>query len=387
MFRIKLIAQAMIRNRFFELSSYVHFVDKLSIPDEEQEKNRLLLVKPVITSFQSTCIELPRSLEVSIDEQMIPFSGRCPVQQCIPSKPNPVGLKIFVIASPDGFMLDFAIYVGKGTVPDDDMWEFGLGGSVIKKLVQTLNRDRDTFVFTDRYFTGLKIAEHLVEGNAFLTGTVMGNRTGGVVAAMPQYRDMQLEDSVCKVQSDEKMCTVKWKDNKSVLMLSTAFGIAPEGSFQRWCKDQKKKVKMQQPDAIAKYNKNMGRVDLINHFVSYYHISMRMKKWTTRVFAQFLDMACCNGWIEYKRGCEQSQTTKQQMLDLLEFKMNIAVALIQAKTQRSKRSRDHEAESDEEAQPSPPQRGKIIPLPLDDVRYDGTGHFPEQQKLGSRNRC
>ncbi|KAH9384288.1 hypothetical protein HPB48_026281 [Haemaphysalis longicornis] len=38
-----------------------------------------------------------------------------------------------------------------------------------------------------------------------------------------------------------------------------------------------------------------GEVDLIDRFVSYYRISMRTKKWTVRVFAQFLDMACCNG--------------------------------------------------------------------------------------------
>ncbi|KAH9382524.1 hypothetical protein HPB48_013125 [Haemaphysalis longicornis] len=94
---------------------------------------------------------------------MIPFTGRCPVRQCVPSKPNPVGLKNFVMASPDGLVLDFAIYVGKGTVNEEGMREFGLGGSIIKKLVETLNRDRDTFLFTDRYFTVVKIAEHLVE--------------------------------------------------------------------------------------------------------------------------------------------------------------------------------------------------------------------------------
>ncbi|KAH9371321.1 hypothetical protein HPB48_007324 [Haemaphysalis longicornis] len=90
--------------------------------------------------------------------------------------------------SPDGLVLDFAIYVGKGTVNVEDMQEFGLGGSIIKKLVETLNRDRDTFLFTDRYFTGVKIAEHLVEKSIFRPGTVMANRTGGVALVMSQAR-------------------------------------------------------------------------------------------------------------------------------------------------------------------------------------------------------
>ncbi|KAH7960922.1 hypothetical protein HPB49_024856 [Dermacentor silvarum] len=247
----------MPRNRFFELRSYVHFVDKLSITPNEREENRLVLVKPILTSFRNACLELPRSRDVSIDEQMIPFSGRCPVRQCVPSKPNPVGLKNFVMASPDGLVLDFAIYVGKGTVSVEDMREFGLGGSIIKKLVATLKRDQHTFLFTDRYFTDMKIAEHLVDENIFLTGTVMANRTGGVAAAMPQDRDMKRGDSHCK-----------------------------------------------------------------------------------------------------------------QRLDLLTFKMDIAIALIKAETSpRSKRLRETEADSDdEEVNARGKKRGKVTALPPDDVR-------------------
>ncbi|KAH9374984.1 hypothetical protein HPB48_007850 [Haemaphysalis longicornis] len=116
---------------------------------------------------------------------------------------------------------------------------------------------------------------------------------------------------------------------------------------------------------------------------------MRTKKWTVRVFAQLLDMACCNGRIEYQRLCEQSATPKQQRLDLLTFKMDIAIALIKAETApRSKRLREAEVDSDEEeAQASATKRGKVTALPPDDVRYNMTGHFPEHQKLGSHNRC
>lgn len=70
---------------------------------------------------------------------------------------------------------------------------------------------------------------------------------------------------------------------------------------------RKKKVKEKQLDAVVKYE-CMGGVDLIDCFISYYWISMRTKQWTVRRFAEFLDMACCNGWIEYKRMCEQNDS-------------------------------------------------------------------------------
>lgn len=114
---------------------------------------------------------------------------------------------------------------------------------------------------------------------------------------------------------------------------------------------------------------------------------MRTKKWTVHVFAQFLDMACCKGWIEYKRLCEQHDPPKPQRLDLLEFKMDSTIALIKAEmAPQCKRLKEREADSNhDEAQASGTKR-KVTALPSDDVLYK-MGHFPEHKKLGSHKRC
>ncbi|KAH9377484.1 hypothetical protein HPB48_006255 [Haemaphysalis longicornis] len=122
-----------------------------------QTENRLFRVEPIIDAFRKACLELPRPEVLSVDEQMIPFSGRCPARQYVPSKPNPVGLKNFVLSSSDGLVLDFLIYTGKGTVPDADMKELGLGGAVVKRLLETVPTDEPVHVFTDRFFYGNKV--------------------------------------------------------------------------------------------------------------------------------------------------------------------------------------------------------------------------------------
>lgn len=59
------------------------------------------------------------------DEMMIPFSGGCPIKQYVPNKPNPVGLKVYVLSNPSGILCDLFVYEGRKKYPDDlkDFWE------------------------------------------------------------------------------------------------------------------------------------------------------------------------------------------------------------------------------------------------------------------------
>ncbi|GFX96327.1 piggyBac transposable element-derived protein 3 [Trichonephila clavipes] len=370
------ITENMNRNRFYELRNTLHFVDKNNMT-ESQKRDKLFLVRPILEVFRNACLTLPRTECLSIDEQMMPFSGRCPMRQYLPSKPNPVGLKIFVLAAPDGLVLDFLIYTGADTVLVEDKQLYGLGGAVVKHLVGTIPTAKVTHIFTDRYFTGLAILDYLVSRNIYLTGTVMTNRTDGVAGSFPKDIDMERGSSVSRRREDGKACLVKWKDKKSVLLLSSAFGIKPEGSCKRWAKEQRQRVDVRQPAIVRSYNTYMGGVDMMDRLISYYRISTRTKKWTMRVFAHFLNMATCNAWIMYIRHCKHCEIPLKNRLHLIDFKLAIAESLIKA-------------EVSEEAVQERPQRRKyqhFVPLPVNDVRYDRTGHFPEHVKRENQMKC
>lgn len=103
----------MLRNKYFLIRSKLKVLFDYSISQVERE-NRLWKVRPMIDSLRNRCLKNPRSSFVSIDEQLIPFTGTTQLKQCVLWKTNQVGLKIFVVASPSGNAIDFVIYQGKG---------------------------------------------------------------------------------------------------------------------------------------------------------------------------------------------------------------------------------------------------------------------------------
>lgn len=108
------IMATMTKNRFFQLRNNLHVVDNLAVSQDVKSSNKLWKVQPVIDTVRNQGMKIERTKgNYSLDEQMIPFSGKCIVKQYVRNKPRPVGLKNFVITDSDGLMFDFIIYQGE----------------------------------------------------------------------------------------------------------------------------------------------------------------------------------------------------------------------------------------------------------------------------------
>ena len=79
--RVDRIANAMPVNRYFQLRTNVH-INASQQPDPGNE-NKFWKVQPLIDTVRKRCRELPREEFCSVDEQMVPFTGRVPAKQFI----------------------------------------------------------------------------------------------------------------------------------------------------------------------------------------------------------------------------------------------------------------------------------------------------------------
>lgn len=376
-FRLPVIADAMPRDRFFTLRMSLHVVNTIDV-SEDTMKNRLWKVQPIIDVVRGMCLKLPRPTggDYSIDEQMVPFTGRCSLVQYVPNKPRPRGLKNFVLATSQGLVLDFELYQGKSTPLPDTV--LGCGPAVILRLSENL--PQDSRLYFDRYFTTLPLLETLSNRGLEATGTLMRNRVRDI--HLSDDRKLKRGDMEEFCREDNKVVVVQWKDSKAVTLASTCTGCEPVENVQRWSKAEKKYVTVSCPAVVRRYNQCMGGVDVCDQLMEAYRTFIKTRKWTLKVIIHMLDLVCVNSWLQYRVDCKNSEVPRKDILQLLDFRMSIGEALIS-----SPKGKPYEESDESDANEIPSKRYRPASTPCKDKRLDNFAHWPTVDNLRNARNC
>jgi hypothetical protein len=109
------IADRITRDRFEEITRYLHFADNDKLPAcGEDGFLHLQKVDPVISALKQRfkSAYYPHS-QLSVDEAMIPFKGQSSMKQYLPLKPVKRGFKVWAMADAlNGYLYDFNVYTG-----------------------------------------------------------------------------------------------------------------------------------------------------------------------------------------------------------------------------------------------------------------------------------
>ncbi|XP_056320827.1 piggyBac transposable element-derived protein 3-like [Danio aesculapii] len=389
---IGIFKDTMSRDRFFQLRSNLHVVNNYERPPEDNDV--FFKVRPLYESIRKRCLQLQLEEELCVDEQIVPFRGKLSVLQYVKGKPTPWGVKLYFLCGKSGLAYDFLIYQGATTeLSEQSKKVLGHGASVVTHLCQRIKAPNHKIYF-DNYFTTYNVLEVLAEKKIHAAGTARICRFANPPLKTDKEMSKKERGNHDQVRStDGKIVLVKWFDNRSVVLASNFVGVGEEDEVQRWDQKEKQYLKVKRPEVVKKYNKAMGGVDKLDQLISLYRIDIRSRKRPLRMIFHAFDFAVVNSWLEYRRDHESKGTQPQKIMDLLDFKMNVAEVLVCAGKPHVSRKRGRPSNSDTTSTDPTPhnatreKRGAMERGPVPEVQKDMVDHMPNYDGKKEATRC
>ena len=239
-------------------------------------------IRLLFESFVENCkSNYTPSEQMTIDEQLVTFRGRCKFRMFIPSKPGKYGIKIWSLCdSKNAYLFNCEIYTGK----KNDNREKNQGENVVKTLTMPIYKSGRN-VTMDNFFTTLNLSRYLLEQNITIIGTVKKNKT-----FLPKNFQSNIgEAGECKFIFQDEATLVKYnaKKNKSVVSLSA------QHSQPEIREDTGK------PEIIHYYNETKGGVDTLDQIVRHFSCKRPTRRWPMAIFYNIVDIAAYNAFLLY----------------------------------------------------------------------------------------
>ena len=314
--------------RFSDIFTSLCFCDL----ETDAKKNRHTKIEAISHAIISNSqIFYTPNKNLSLDESMIAFKGRCADKVFMPQKPIRHGMKAYVLCESDtGYVVNWALHIKDKK--DKAQADNKRTQQIVMKLIEGLEGE-GYCVFMDRYYSTLQL---------FLDLKTLGI---GACATIQQNR-LHLDDKSAKLIQDIKSGEIRyfqysndlrlavWKDTKLVFVLSN-FHKQEDIEVERRVRkkersdepgEQKEKVMM--PKCVFEYTHNMGGVDTLDQLLAYYELNKRSRKWTVKVFLHLLEIGFFNSYIIYSKIC---QTSNVNPLSRLDFRKNLIRNLLSEK--------------------------------------------------------
>ncbi|CAF1008288.1 unnamed protein product [Didymodactylos carnosus] len=143
--------------------------------DDRQNRDKTDRLSSIRYIFELFIKQLPRHFvpgeNLTVDEQLVAFRGRCCFVQYMPNKPAKYGLKFWLLCDVGSrYVLSIDLYTGK----KDNIIQKNLASNVVLRLVDRLSNDvkQGRTITFDRYFTDIKLSEALLDRKMTSIGVV-----------------------------------------------------------------------------------------------------------------------------------------------------------------------------------------------------------------------
>ncbi|KAM9307728.1 piggyBac transposable element-derived protein 4-like [Gastrophryne carolinensis] len=237
--------------------------------------------------------------EVTVDERFLPFRGKCPFRQYMPSKPGKYGIKIWAACdAKTSYAWNLQIYTGKSasSIPEKNQ-----GKRVVLDMTTGLQGHNIT---CDNFFTSYDLGQELLSRKITMVGTVKKNKPE-LPAELLQMKDRAPLSSKFVFTDTTTAVSYCPKKRRNVVLMSTLHKDAAVSSGS----DKK-------PRIILDYNKNKGGVDNLDKLTATYTCQRMTRRWPMVVFYNILDVSAYNGfvlWTHIHQGWNSKKKNKRRM--------------------------------------------------------------------------
>lgn len=248
--------------------------------------------------------------EVTIDEQLLGFRGRCPFRMYIPNKPDKYGIKFPMMCDATSkYMIDADPYIGRST----NTGGVPLGEYYIKKLSKTIHGSNRN-ITCDNWFTSVPLAKSLLQQpyNLTLVGTLRSNKRE-IPEQLKNSRSRPVGSSMFCFDGPLTLVSYKPKPAKMVYLLSSCDENAVINDSSG------------KPDMIMFYNQTKGGVDSFDQMCSSMSCSRKTNRWPMAVLYGILNMAFVNSFIIYGHNMIKN---KEKPLNRREFMKRLSTELV-----------------------------------------------------------
>ncbi|CAD6218015.1 GSCOCG00011413001-RA-CDS [Cotesia congregata] len=266
----------MSRTRFYNLLSALKF-DDIHNRDERKKLDNLAPIREFSENFIKQCQEnyTPGAF-LTIDEMLQAFRGRCKFRQYIANKPARYGIKIYSMTDSKNFYTyNMEIYCGKQ--PSGPYQKSNSAFDVVKRLTSPILKTGRN-VTCDNYFTSVPLANHLLENNTTLVGTIRKNKRE-IPKEMTEIKTRPIYSSKFLFSNTSMLVSYVPKKSKNVLMYSTLHNST------KIDKETGEKLK---PEVVTFYNRTKAGVDVVDQLQGEYDVARDTRRWPMVIFYGFL---------------------------------------------------------------------------------------------------
>ncbi|CAK6968790.1 piggyBac transposable element-derived protein 4-like%2C partial [Scomber scombrus] len=227
--------------------------------------------------------------EVTVDERLVPFRGRCPFKQYIPSKPGKYGIKIWAACDARrSYAWNMQVYTGK---PVTGRPEKNQGMRVVLDMTAGLKGHNIT---CDNFFTSHGLGQELLKRKLTMVGTVRKNKPQ-LPPALVSTRGREALSSKFAFTDTHSLVSYLPKKNKNVILMSTLHKDAAVSEAEH-----------RTPQIILDYNRNKGGVDCLDKLTGTYTCKRMTARWPVAVFHNIPDVSACNAYVSGEESASPS---------------------------------------------------------------------------------